>query len=142
MSKVNITLPAYYYDDSFCDDTLFAAQLTGVDLVQIAALKTKVAELSSLVTDFQELVVRFTGHADFIKSVEGEGTAERFLDESESDLPLKFHAEPISDELFHAVRARGVNLHVRKDGFYVKGFEKHSNTAMETDLVYFDKLPV
>lgn len=144
MSKVNITLSAYYNDSLYhadSDGTLFAAQLTDVDLTEIATLQSKVAELSSLIPSFQELVVTFTGRADFIKSVVDEGTEWRFLNESGSDLTLKFHANPISNDLFDVELVRNVNLHVRKDGFYVMGFEKHNNTTMETEMIYFDKLP-
>ena len=134
---MNITLPAYCFSDT--DETLFAAQLCfNADTVR--TLRSRMELLVAQVPDFREIVVRFNGRADFILSVPDPDVEALFLNEAGTDVVLRSHAEPISDELFDAENVQNINLHVTKEGFYVKGFAKHWGGIMETELVRFEEL--
>ena len=134
---MNITLPAYCFSEY--DETLFAAQLV-FDADTLRTLRSRVELLVTNVPDFREIVVRFNGRADFILSVPDPDVEALFFNEAGTNLIVKAHAEPISDELFDAERVQNINLHVTKEGFYVKGFAKHWGGILETELVKFSQL--
>ena len=134
---MNITLPAYCFSDT--DETLFAAQLC-FNPDGVRTLQARVELLVANVPDFRELTVRFNGRADFITSVPDPDVEALFLNEAGTDVVLRSHAEPISDEFLDTERVQNVNLHMTKEGFYVKGFAKHWGGMMETELVKFSQL--
>ena len=134
---MNITLPAYCFSEY--DSTLFAAQLV-FDADTVRTLRARMELLVANVPDFREIVIRFNGTASFILSVPEPDVEALFLNEAGTDVVLKAHVEPISDELFDAENVQNINLHVTKEGFYVKGLPKHWGGIMETDLVKFSQL--
>lgn len=144
---MNITLPAYYFNVND-EATIFAVQLC-FDADEVRHIGLKVKELAQSIPDFREVVVRFHGRADFIVSVYGDDVElsvpnpdveALFLNEAGTNVVLKVHAEPISNELFDSANVQNVNLHVTQEGFYVKGSPKYGYGSVETDLIKFTEL--
>ena len=133
---MNITLPAYCFSEY--DETLFAAQLV-FDADTVRTLRSRMELLATNVPDFREIVLRFNGRADFIVSVPDPDVEARFLNDAGTDVVLKAHPLPISDELFDAERVQNINLHLTSEGFYVKAFSRHWGGMMETELVKFSQ---
>ena len=136
---MNLLVSAYYVNSDF-DSSVEACHIKNFDLDKVRSFMAKAEELKGTITNFNELVIDWNSwDADFITQFNNE-ELEKTLFETVNQLSVKTLENPLSAEEYECERLGGCYLHVSPDRFYLKGFEKYSGRAMETNWITLEDL--